>query len=138
VVASEFRYRSFHLPENSVGLIVSQSGKTADTLACLWEMKSRGVKALGIVNAVGSTIAREVDGGIYVHAGPEISVASTKAFTSQVSAMIMFGLAVAEAKGVSDEHTVRYIEELAKLPAEIKSVLEQLTEPVKTIAQQYA
>lgn len=138
VVASEFRYRSFHLPENSVGLIVSQSGETADTLACLREIKSRGVKALGIVNAVGSTIAREVDGGIYVHAGPEISVASTKAFTSQVSAMIMFGLAVAEAKGVSAEHTGRYIEELVKLPAEIKSVLEQVTEPVKTIAEQYA
>lgn len=138
VIASEFRYRSFNLPKHSVGLIVSQSGETADTLACLREIKSRGVKTLGIVNAVGSTIAREVDGGIYVHAGPEISVASTKAFTSQVSAMIMFGLAVAEAKGVSPQHTNRYIDELSRLPAEIQSVLDQVTEPIKQLASQYA
>ena len=74
VIASEYRYRSFHLPKNSVALIVSQSGETADTLACLREIKKRGVKTLGIVNVVGSTIARECEGGTYVHAGPEISV----------------------------------------------------------------
>ena len=77
VIASEYRYRSFHLPKESIALIVSQSGETADTLACLREIKKRGVKTLGIVNVIGSTIAREVDGGTYVHAGPEISVAST-------------------------------------------------------------
>ncbi len=97
-IASEFRYRSFSLPKNSVALIVSQSGETADTLACLREIKRRGVRTLGVINAVGSTIAREVDGGVYVHAGPEISVASTKAFTSQVSAMTIFGLQLAQAK----------------------------------------
>lgn len=138
VVASEFRYRSFHLPENSVALVVSQSGETADTLACLREIKQRGVKTLGIVNAVGSTIAREVDGGIYVHAGPEISVASTKAFTSQVSAMIMFGIQVAQSKGVGLESTAKYVEELAKLPDEIEKVLKDKLAEVKKVAKKYA
>jgi len=138
VVASEFRYRSFHLPKNTVALVVSQSGETADTLACLREIKQRGVRTLGIINAVGSTIAREVDGGIYVHAGPEISVASTKAFTSQVSAMIMFGIEVAQAKGTSIETTAKYVEELAKLPGEIEKVLETKQEEAKEVAKKYA
>lgn len=137
-IASEFRYRSFHLPENTVALVVSQSGETADTLACLREIKQRGVRTLGIINAVGSTIAREVDGGIYVHAGPEISVASTKAFTSQVSAMIMFGIQVAQAKGVSIELTARYVEELAMLPDEIESVLKKHQEEAKEVAKKYS
>jgi len=138
VVASEFRYRSFHLPKNTVALIVSQSGETADTLACLREIKLRGVKVLGIVNAVGSTIAREVDGGIYVHAGPEISVASTKAFTSQVSAMIMFGIQIAQAKGAGIETTSRYVEELAILPDEIEKVITNHQDEIKKIAKKYA
>ena len=138
VIASEFRYRSFHLPEKSVALIVSQSGETADTLACLREIKQRGIRVLGIVNAVGSTIAREVDGGVYVHAGPEISVASTKAFTSQVSAMIMFGLQVAQSKGVGLEITAKYVEELAILPNEIQHVLDSYTEETKAAAHKYA
>jgi len=138
VVASEFRYRSFHLPKNTVALVVSQSGETADTLACLREIKQRGVRTLGIINAVGSTIAREVDGGIYVHAGPEISVASTKAFTSQVSAMIMFGVQVAQAKGVGLEETAKYVDELSKLPEEIESVLKNHTEEAKQVATKYA
>jgi len=138
VIASEFRYRSFHLPKNTVALVVSQSGETADTLACLREIKQRGVRTLGIINAVGSTIAREVDGGIYVHAGPEISVASTKAFTSQVSAMIMFGIEVAQAKGSSIETTAKYVEELAKLPGEIEKVLETKQEEAKEVAKKYA
>lgn len=138
VVASEFRYRSFHLPEHSVALIVSQSGETADTLACMREIKQRGVRTLGIINAVGSTIAREVDGGIYVHAGPEISVASTKAFTSQVSAMIMFGIQVAQAKGVSIEVTSKYVEELAKLPEAIEEVLKNHQDEARAVADKYA
>lgn len=138
VVASEFRYRSFHLPKNTVALIVSQSGETADTLACLREIKQRGVRTLGIINAVGSTIAREVDGGVYVHAGPEISVASTKAFTSQVSAMIMFGLQVAQAKGASLEVTAKYVEELSKLPEAIEYVLENHQDEAKEVAKKYA
>lgn len=138
VIASEFRYRAFHMPEGTVALVVSQSGETADTLACLREIKQRGVKTLGIVNAVGSTIAREVDGGIYVHAGPEISVASTKAFTSQVSAMIMFGIQVAQAKGVGLETTSKYVEELSKLPEEIEKVLKNHTKEVQKVAKKYA
>ncbi|MFA5015765.1 MAG: glutamine--fructose-6-phosphate transaminase (isomerizing) [Actinomycetota bacterium] len=138
VVASEFRYRSFHLPKNTVALIVSQSGETADTLACLREIKKRGVRTLGIINAVGSTIAREVDGGIYVHAGPEISVASTKAFTSQVSAMIMFGVQVAQAKGVGLQQTSAFVEELAKLPGEIENVLKDHQKEAKKVAKKYA
>lgn len=137
-VASEYRYRSFHLSNNSVALIVSQSGETADTLACLREIKRRGVKTLGVVNAVGSTIAREVDGGVYVHAGPEISVASTKAFTSQVAAMTIFGVQVAQAKGAGLQDLDRYIEELAILPEEIEQILNTKQEEVKEIAESYA
>lgn len=138
VIASEFRYRSFHMPKNSVALIVSQSGETADTLACLREIKRRGVRTLGIINAVGSTIAREVDGGVYVHAGPEISVASTKAFTSQVAAMTMFGVQVAQAKGVSVQRTSQYVEELAILPDEIEKVIKKHQIEIEKVAKKYA
>ena len=137
-IASEYRYRSFHLPKNSVALIVSQSGETADTLACLREIKRRGVKTLGVVNAVGSTIAHEVDGGVYVHAGPEISVASTKAFTSQVAAMAIFGVQLAQAKGAGLQDLDRYIEELAILPEEIEQVLKTKQDEVKDVAKTYA
>lgn len=137
-IASELRYRSFHMPENSVALIVSQSGETADTLACLREVKRRGVRTLGVINAVGSTIAREVDGGVYVHAGPEISVASTKAFTSQVAAMTIFGVQLAQAKGASAETLNEYVEELARLPEEIESVLKNHQEDMKQVAEKYA
>ena len=136
-VASEFRYRSFHLPKNSVALVVSQSGETADTLACLREIKRRGVRTLGVVNAVGSTIAREVDGGVYVHAGPEISVASTKAFTSQVAAMTIFGLQAAQAKGAGLKELDPYIEELASLPDEIERILTEKTDEMKEVARKY-
>lgn len=138
VVASEFRYRSFHLPKNSIALIVSQSGETADTLACLREIKRRGVKTLGIINAVGSTIAREVHGGVYVHAGPEISVASTKAFTSQVAAMTMVGLVIAQAKGAGLQETSQFVEELALLPDEIEKVIAAHKDEVAAIAKEYA
>jgi glucosamine--fructose-6-phosphate aminotransferase (isomerizing) len=137
-IASELRYRSFHVPENSVALIVSQSGETADTLACLREIKRRGVRTLGVINAVGSTIAREVDGGVYVHAGPEISVASTKAFTSQVAAMTIFGVQLAQAKGASAETLNEYVEELARLPEEIESTLKNHQDDMKQVAEKYA
>lgn len=137
-VASELRYRSFHLPPRSVALVVSQSGETADTLACLREVKRRGVHTLGIVNTVGSTIAREVDGGVYVHAGPEISVASTKAFTSQVAAITVFGLQLAQAKGTGAKEISQYIAELSKLPKEIGKVLEDSAPEIKKAAKKYA
>lgn len=138
VIASEYRYRAAYIPKDSVALIVSQSGETADTLACLREIKKQGIKTIGIVNAIGSTIAREVDGGTYVHVGPEISVASTKAFTSQAIAMVMFGLTIAQAKGVKPGVLRSYVEEIAKLPAEIGKVLEVARPEVEKIAKKYA
>ncbi len=138
VVASEYRYRSFNVPDGSVAIFVSQSGETADTLACLKELKRRGVHCLGVVNAVGSTIAREVDGGIYLHVGAEISVASTKAFTSQVVAMVLFGLTIAQAKGVGASELYKYIHELDQLPKEIEHVIKNHDSEVKKIAKQYA
>lgn len=137
-IASELRYRSFHVPPKTVALIVSQSGETADTLACLEELKRRGVKCLGVVNAVGSTIAREVDGGVYLHVGAEISVASTKAFTSQVAALTIFGLMIAQAKGVSTKDLGEYIRELEMLPSEIEKVLKNNEDEIKKIAKKYA
>lgn len=137
-IASELRYRSFSIPDNTVALIVSQSGETADTLACLQELKRRGVKCLGVVNAVGSTIAREVDGGVYLHVGAEISVASTKAFTSQVAAMVMFGLMVAQSKGANPRELNDCIRELDLLPGEIEAVLDQSATKVKKLASTYA
>lgn len=137
-IASELRYRSFHVPDDTVVLIVSQSGETADTLACLTELKRRGVRCLGIVNAVGSSIAREVDGGVYVHVGPEISVASTKAFTSQVAAMVLFGLVMAQAKGVGAKELAEYVRELDLLPGEIEQVIESVEAQAKNLAGKYA
>jgi glucosamine--fructose-6-phosphate aminotransferase (isomerizing) len=136
VIASEYRYRQAYIPEDSVALIVSQSGETADTLACLREIKKQGVPTIGIVNAIGSTIAREVDGGTYVHVGPEISVASTKAFTSQAIAMVMFGLTIAQAKGVKPGVLKPYIDEIVKMPDAIKEILD-LGDEIKKIAKKY-
>ena len=138
VIASEYRYRAAYIPKDSVALIVSQSGETADTLACLREIKKQGIKTIGIVNAIGSTIAREVDGGTYVHVGPEISVASTKAFTSQTIAMVMFGLTIAQAKGVKNVILKPYIDEIVKLPEEISRVLETAPQEVEKISKKYA
>ncbi len=137
-VASELRYRSLYMPPHTVALIVSQSGETADTLACLRELKQRGVYCLGVVNAVGSTIAREVDGGVYVHAGPEISVASTKAFTSQVSAMVIFAIQLARSKGGNPQLMSQFISELAQLPAEIEAVLQAKRTEIQQLAKQLA
>lgn len=138
VAASELRYRAFHLPKNTVAIVVSQSGETADTLACLREIKRRGVKTIGVINAVGSTIAREVDGGVYVHAGPEISVASTKAFTSQVTAITMFGIQMAQAKGASVKETGKYIQEMSELPSEIEKVVKNHKDEISKLAKKYA
>ena len=137
VIASEYRYRNAYIPEDSVALIVSQSGETADTLACLREIKKQGTKTIGVVNAIGSTIAREVDGGTYVHVGPEISVASTKAFTSQVIAMVMFGLTIAQAKGAKPGTLRPYVEEIAKLPEMIGKTLQSVDKKVQKISKKY-
>ena len=137
-IASELRYRAFNVPEHSVAMIVSQSGETADTLACLNELKRRGVKCLGVVNAVGSTIARAVDGGVYLHVGAEISVASTKAFTSQVAALTIFGIMLANAKGANPQFIDEFVQELAILPSEIQKVLDKQGAEIPSIARAYA
>lgn len=138
VIASEYRYKSSCLPEGTVALIVSQSGETADTLACMREIQNRGVKCFGIINTVGSTIARESDGGTYVHAGPEISVASTKAFTSQTATMLMFGAMLAQAKSLNPKNVAPLLEELAQLPKEIERTIKDKMGEIKEVAEKYA
>ena len=138
VVASEYRYRSFHLPEHSAALIISQSGETADTLACLREIKRRGVKTLGIVNVIGSTIAREVDGGTYVYAGPEISVASTKAFTAQITTMLIFAGMLAESHGGNMDSVRQLAKELVALPDNIKETLDTHRATMEKLAKKYS
>ena len=136
-VASEFRYRDPVVVKNTLGMVVSQSGETADTLASLREMQRRGVRALGLVNVVGSTVAREVDGGVYLHAGPEISVASTKAYTSQVLAQILVGLQIGRARGLSVIEGKAIVQALHDLPAQVQTILDQ-RDKIKAIAKKLA
>lgn len=121
--ASEFRYRNPILNIDDVVFLVSQSGETADTLAALREAKAKGATPLGIVNVVGSTIARESDGGIYIHAGPEIGVASTKAFTSQLTVLALITLLLARARGMSRDKGRDLARELSSLPSKVESIL---------------
>jgi glucosamine--fructose-6-phosphate aminotransferase (isomerizing) len=134
--ASEFRYRNPVVSDKTLCIVISQSGETADTLAAMREAKSRGARTYGIVNVVGSTIARESDGGIYVHAGPEIGVASTKAFTSQVIALLLFTLKLARLRNLSMVDGKEIIEELQKLPAKIQNVLDRAPE-IEKIAEDF-
>ena len=121
--ASEFRYRDPLIGANDLVIVVSQSGETADTLAALKEAKARGAKTLGIINIVGSTIAREVDTGIYLHAGPEIGVASTKAFTVQVVDLLILALFLRQERGLALEKNI--VCDLTDLPDKIKEILGQ-------------
>jgi glucosamine--fructose-6-phosphate aminotransferase (isomerizing) len=123
--ASEFRYRNPIVEEHSVLVAISQSGETADTLAALREAKEKGALALGVVNVVGSTIARETDAGIYLHAGPEIGVASTKAFTCQLTVMAMISLFLGRRRYTSQQQTQETIEALCAIPDQMTKVLEQ-------------
>jgi glucosamine--fructose-6-phosphate aminotransferase (isomerizing) len=134
--ASEFRYRNPVIGPNTLCIVISQSGETADTLAAMREAKRRGARALGIVNVVGSTIARESDGGIYIHAGPEIGVASTKAFTSQVTALALFTLRLARLRGLPAEDGRRIATALAALPEQIRDVLDRADE-IELIAEEF-
>ena len=134
--ASELRYRNPIVTDKTLCIVISQSGETADTLAAMREAKSRGARTYGIVNVVGSTIARESDGGIYVHAGPEIGVASTKAFTSQVIALLLFTLKLARLRNLSMVDGKEIIEELQKLPAKIQTILDRADE-VEEIAEDF-
>jgi len=121
--ASEFRYRNPIVDEHTLVVGISQSGETADTLAALREAKRRGARTLGLVNVVGSTIAREVDGGIYLHAGPEIGVASTKAFTSQIAALALLTLKMGRLRALSILQGREVVRSLAKLPDLVAQVL---------------
>ncbi|MGE3062475.1 MAG: glutamine--fructose-6-phosphate transaminase (isomerizing) [bacterium] len=121
--ASEFRYRNPIITDRTVLIVVSQSGETADTLAALREGRSKGASVLGICNVVGSTIARETDAGIYTHAGPEIGVASTKAFTAQVTAFTLLAIALGRKKLLSFDQGLSLIKELEKLPSKVNEIL---------------
>ena len=134
--ASEFRYRNPIIRPNTLVLTISQSGETADTLAALREAKQKGATVMGICNVVGSTIARECDGGVYVHAGPEIGVASTKAFTSQVTVMILLAIYFARVRGLSRDTANGIMKALEKLPEAIQSVLDS-REEIKKVAEKY-
>lgn len=125
--ASEFRYRNPIMSEGDVLLVISQSGETADTLAAVREAQSRNVPVYGICNTVGSTIARETDAGVYLHAGPEIGVASTKAFTAQVTVLTMLALALSKDRTLSAEDFDAYLKELQAIPSKIKAFLESDT-----------
>jgi glucosamine--fructose-6-phosphate aminotransferase (isomerizing) len=135
--ASEFRYRDPVIPPDSLGLLISQSGETADTLASLRELGRRGVRTLGIVNVVGSSIAREVDGGIYLHVGPEISVASTKAFTAMVIAQLLLGLHLGRMRDLPLTEGQEIIKALEALPGQIEHVLKQAP-AIHQLAKKYA
>src|SRR4029077_1268032 len=121
--ASEFRYRNPIVDDRTLVVGISQSGETADTLAALREAKRRGARTLGLVNVVGSTIAREVDGGIYLHAGPEIGVASTKAFTSQIAALALLTLKMGRLRSLSILQGREVVRALGRLPALVEQVL---------------
>jgi glucosamine--fructose-6-phosphate aminotransferase (isomerizing) len=126
--ASEFRYRNPVVDPRTLVIGISQSGETADTLAAIREAKRRGARTVGLVNVVGSTIAREVDGGIYLHAGPEVGVASTKAFTSQVAALALVSLRIARLRNLSILQGRQFIEALQRLPDQVAQILERTSE----------
>lgn len=136
-IASEFRYRKPVFREGDALLVLSQSGETADTLAALREAKQKGILTIGIVNAVGSTIARETDAGVYQHVGPEISVASTKAFTSQVSILALLAVFLGRQREMSLATGKRIINELEQLPDKIASILSTRGH-IQKIAKRYA
>lgn len=135
--ASEFRYRSPIINPGTVVFVISQSGETIDTLASLREARRRGASCLGICNVVGSTIARETDGGVYIHAGPEIGVASTKAFTSQITVLALITILLARMRNMSYEKGEELIQALQTVPDLVAKVLEKNDE-IKEIAKKYA
>jgi glucosamine--fructose-6-phosphate aminotransferase (isomerizing) len=137
--ASEFRYRNPIINDRTLCIVISQSGETADTLAAMREAQRRGARAIGIVNVVGSTIARESDGGVYIHAGPEIGVASTKAFTSQVMALALFTLRLGRLRSLSLPQGKNVVQAMLRLPEQIQQILdaaptiERIAEEFKTV-----
>jgi len=134
--ASEFRYRSPIIDEQTLLFVISQSGETADTLAAMREAQKAGTTVLGICNVVGSSIARETDGGVYTHAGPEIGVASTKAFTSQVMVLATIALLMGRMRHVSPVKGMELLNQLDAIPDQVEQILEN-SDTIKKIAEQY-
>ena len=135
--ASEFRYRNAPLDKNTLVIAISQSGETIDTLGALREARRKGYRTLAINNSVGSTIARESDGGIYQHAGPEIGVASTKAFTSQIMICAMLALYLGRLRDLSYGDGVEIVKALKQVPAQVEEILKQ-NDKIAAIAKKYA
>jgi len=135
--ASEFRYRNPVVDQGTVVIVISQSGETIDTLSAMREAQRKGAPAYGIVNVVGSTIARESNGGVYVHAGPEIGVASTKAFTSQVTVLALLTLALGRQREMSLETGFEMARGLEAIPSQIEKILQD-SDAIRRIAEQHA
>jgi glucosamine--fructose-6-phosphate aminotransferase (isomerizing) len=135
--ASEFRYRSIPLEKNTLFFAISQSGETADTLGALREAQRRGFRSLGICNTVGSTIARESDGGVYMHAGPEIGVAATKSFVSQVTIFSLLALLLGRMRFFSAAQGEKFIRALEELPQQVSQIL-KLNDQIREVANRYA
>ncbi len=135
--ASEFRYRNPVIRKDDVVFAISQSGETADTLAAVKEAKQKGALVIGIVNVVGSSIARETEAGIYIHAGPEIGVASTKAFTSQIAVLSLLGLWLGRMNNLNQLDGKRIAKEMMEIPAKIQRILDG-AEEVRRIVKEYA
>jgi glucosamine--fructose-6-phosphate aminotransferase (isomerizing) len=134
--ASEFRYRNPIIEEGTVVFAISQSGETVDTLAALREAEKRGARCMGICNVVGSTIARESHAGVYIHAGPEIGVASTKAFTSQISVLALLALVFGRLRTISSSEGQKIIQALMHVPEQVAEIL-TINEEIRTIAEEY-
>ena len=135
--ASEFRYRRPIVREGTLVIAISQSGETADTLAAMREARSRGAPIMGIVNVVGSSIARETDGGVYIHSGPEIGVASTKAFTGQLTVLALFALYLARRRGMSLLEGREFVAAMRQLPELVQLSLDE-SSAIESIAREYA
>ncbi|MFP3960389.1 MAG: glutamine--fructose-6-phosphate transaminase (isomerizing) [Spirochaetaceae bacterium] len=136
-LASELRYRNPVVERNNLYFAVSQSGETADTLYAMRELQRKGARVLGICNVVGSTIPRESDGGVYIHSGPEIAVASTKAFTSQMTAFYLFTLIMARMRHMSLEHGLSFMRDLERVPDQVAQIVDR-REDMKRLAKKYA
>lgn len=135
-ISSEFRYRDPLVEKESLAVVISQSGETADTLAALRELKQKGARVIGICNVNNSSIAREVDNVLYLKAGPEIGVASTKAFTSQLTLLALLALRLARLKHMNEIEGKNFIEALHKLPQQVQWILER-KEEIKQLAEKY-
>jgi glucosamine--fructose-6-phosphate aminotransferase (isomerizing) len=135
--ASEFRYRNMPMNKDTLVFAISQSGETIDTLAALRESKRKGHRTLGICNNVGSTIARESDGGVYMHAGPEIGVAATKSFTSQITCLALLALLLGRIRHLSSAQGIEAIQALESLPDKVRQVLAE-ADGIRELAIKYA